>query len=157
MRAIATLHSQSIYFHCSQSQGHASAASYYCRPGRRVLSHWRVMRFALCGGTCDDGWEAGTGNSTTYGVRDVKLEVEAGYTSQDADDVFGTGGGDAGTRAIKVQENCCQCQPGLALQPLSSGIGFCETESVPNAFSAALTNVRHCPSPETCKTRTRPK
>jgi len=58
------------------------------------------MRFALCRGvTRDDGWEAGTGKSTTPGVREVKLEVEAGYASQDADDVFGTGGADAGTRA----------------------------------------------------------
>jgi hypothetical protein len=58
------------------------------------------MRFALCGGgTRDDGWEAGTGKSTASGVRNIKLEVEAGYASQDADDVLGTGGADAGTRA----------------------------------------------------------
>ncbi len=57
------------------------------------------MRFALCRGeTGDDAREAGTGK-TTYAVRDVKLEVEAGYASKDADEVFGAGGADAGTRA----------------------------------------------------------
>jgi len=52
------------------------------------------MRFALCRGEIRD--DGGTGKSTIYGVRDMKLEVEAGYASQDADDVSGA---DAGTRA----------------------------------------------------------
>ena len=55
------------------------------------------MRFAPCRGeTRDDGWEAGAGKSTTYGVGNMKLEVEVGYGSQYADDVFGA---DVGTRA----------------------------------------------------------
>ena len=39
------------------------------------------------------------GNSMAYGVRDVISEVGEGYASQDADDGFGTGGADPGTRA----------------------------------------------------------
>jgi hypothetical protein len=83
------------------------------------------MRFALCRGeTCDVGREAGTGKSTAYGVRNMKLEVEAGYASQDADDVFGIGGADAGTHAgvglvddipalFDVAISCCWLSSGV--------------------------------------------
>lgn len=80
------------------------------------------MRFALCRGeACDDGREAGTGKSTAYGVRNMKLKVEAGYASQDADDVFGIGGADAGTR------------PGVGI---CAGVGL--VDDIPALFDVAI-------------------
>lgn len=57
----------------------------------------KVMGFAICkGGSRGGERESGIAKSTTDGAGNKELEVEAGPASQDANDLFRTGGADAG-------------------------------------------------------------